>query len=168
MTLKSLVGFIWKQLQKIMYFLISLLSLTAITIVVLYLLKIKPYVVTTGSMQPAIPVHSICFVNENIPLETIEIGEVISFRIGDNILVTHRITDIQDDEYFTKGDANNTEDASSVTKENYIGKTILVFPKVGIILIYLHSKRGKIVAVTLMILLLILSFLPEKRDGAAK
>ena len=162
--LKSIILFVWKQFQKIISFFTSLLIFIAIAVVILYLLKIKPYVVTTGSMEPAIPVHSVCFVNENIPLEGIEIGEVISFRIGDNILVTHRVTDIQDDEYFTKGDANNTEDASSVTKENYIGKTILVFPKVGIILIYLHSKRGKIVAVTLIILLLILSFLPKKEQ----
>ncbi len=164
MILKSIILFVWKQLQKIISFLTSLLIFIAITVVILYLLKIKPYVVTTGSMEPAIPLHSVCFVDENIPLESIEIGEVISFRLGDNMLVTHRVTDIQDDEYSTKGDANNTKDAASVTKENYVGKTILVFPKIGIVLIYLHSKRGKIVAVTLMILLLILSFLPKKEE----
>ncbi|HAJ97916.1 MAG TPA: signal peptidase I [Ruminococcus sp.] len=162
--LKSTVRLIWKQIQKIISFLTSLLIFTAITVVTLYLLKIKPYVVITGSMEPAIPVQSICFVNENVPLENIEIGEVISFRLGEDTLVTHRVTEIHDGEYTTKGDANNTEDVATVTKENYIGKTTLVFPKVGIILIYLHSKRGKIVAVTLIILLLILSFLPKKEE----
>lgn len=164
MILKSIILFVWKQFQKIISFFTSLLIFIAIAVVILYLLKIKPYVVTTGSMEPAIPVHSVCFVDENIPLESIEIGEVISFRLGDNMLVTHRVTEIHDGEYTTKGDANNTEDVATVTKENYIGKTFLVFPKIGIILIFLHSKRGRIVAITLMILLLIFSFLPKKEE----
>ncbi len=113
-------------------------------------------------MEPAIPVHSICFVNENIPLENIESGEVISFRIGDNMLVTHRVTEIHDNEYTTKGDANNTEDAAPVTAENYIGKTVFVIPKAGIAVLYLHTRHGKIAAVTIIAALLILSFLPKK------
>ena len=75
MILKSIILSVWKQIQKIISFLTSLLIFIGITIVILYLLKIKPYVVTTGSMEPAIPVHSVCFVDENIPLESIEIGE---------------------------------------------------------------------------------------------
>ena len=46
--------------------------------------------------------------------------------------------------------------------ENYIGKTVVIIPKLGYILIFLHSKKGKIAAITLIVLLLILSFIPKK------
>ncbi|MBR1384925.1 MAG: signal peptidase I [Ruminococcus sp.] len=163
-ALTAILKRLWKLIQHIVSFLTTLFILAAMTVATLFLLKIKPYVVTTGSMEPAIPVSSICFVDENIPLASIEVGEVISFRLGDDILVTHRVTAIDHGEYTTKGDANNTEDAAPVTSENYLGKTVFVLPKLGVILIFLHSGRGKIAAVTLIILLFILSFLPKKEQ----
>ena len=132
--------------------------------VVLYLIRIKPYVVTTGSMEPAIPVRSICFVNEKISLESISVGEVISFRLGDDALVTHRVTAINGGDYTTKGDANNTEDSAPVTKENYVGKTVFVIPFVGVVPIFLHSTRGMIAAVTVILLLIIISFIPKGKN----
>lgn len=162
MILKNILYWVWKQIQKVISFLTALLIITAVIVITLYLAKIKPYVVTTGSMEPAIPVRSICFVNENIPIEEIEVGQVISFRVNDNMLVTHRVTEINEGKYTTKGDANNTVDAAPVTADNYIGKTVVIIPKLGYILIFLHSKKGKIAAITLIVLLLILSFIPKK------
>ncbi len=165
---KSVIRFIWKYIRKFTSFLTTLIIISAFVITALFLMKIKPYVVTTGSMEPAIPVKSVCFVNENIPLENINVGEVISFRISNDVLVTHRVTKISGEEYTTKGDANNTEDFSTVTKQNYIGKTVFVIPKVGFILICLHSRKGRIIAVTLIVLLLILSFIPENKNQKSK
>ncbi len=149
--------------RRILSFLVTVIIIIAAVVTVLYLAGIRPYVVTTGSMEPAIPVHSICFVNENTPLRDISTGDVIAFRSGSDLLVTHRVTEINGGEYTTKGDANNTVDSSAVTSDNYIGKTSVIIPKAGVIIIYLHSRRGKIAAVTIIILLLILSFMPEKK-----
>ena len=91
---KSVIRFIWEYIRKFASFLTTLVIISAFVITALFLMKIKPYVVTTGSMEPAIPVKSVCFVNENIPLENINVGEVISFRISDDVLVTHRVTKI--------------------------------------------------------------------------
>ncbi len=161
--LKSIILFIWNWFEKLMSLLTTLIIIAALVLSVLFLMKIKPYVVKTGSMEPAIPIKSICFVNENIPFETIQVGEVIAFRMGET-LVTHRVTEMNDGAYITKGDANKTEDLAAVTSENYIGKTIFVIPKIGFLLIYLHSPKGKIVAVTLIILLFILSFFPKDEN----
>ena len=160
--LKKILLGIWKMIQSCISFLTTLIIVISIAITVLFLAKIKPYVVITGSMEPAIPVQSVCFVNERIPLEDVTVGEVVSFRMSENMFVTHRVSAISDGKYITKGDANNTEDASPVTTENYIGKTVFVIPKVGYILSFLHTKKGKIVAATIIVLLLILSFLPKK------
>ncbi|MBR0484012.1 MAG: signal peptidase I [Oscillospiraceae bacterium] len=165
---KFLLRTVWKLIQKTVSFLTTVVILTALTVSVLYMMKIKPYVVTTGSMEPAIPVHSICFVNENIPLEQISVGEVISFRIGAGQLVTHRVSDIHEGEYTTKGDANNSEDHAPVTLDNYIGKTAVVIPKAGIIIIFLHTRTGKYIAVSVILLLLILSFIPTKKNLSAQ
>ena len=158
----TLLG-IWKILRKAVSFLTSLIIVTAMTVTVLFLAHIRPYVVVTGSMEPAIPVQSVCFVNENFPLEKIAVGEVISFQLGENTLVTHRVVSIKDGEYTTRGDANSMEDASPVTAANYIGKTVLVIPKVGFILSYLHTTGGKITAISLIVLLILLTFLPAKK-----
>lgn len=148
-------------LQKTAACLSALFSLMVSAIIILFLTGIKPYVVTTGSMSPAIPVYSICFVNENTPFKEISVGDVITFRTGDNLHVTHRVTAISGDTYITRGDANNMDD-SPVTAEKYIGKTVFVVPKIGIVLVYLHTGTGKIAAASLIILLLIPVFLPDK------
>ena len=141
-------------LQRLLSLAASLVILTAIVTLGLYAAGIKPYVVVTGSMEPAIPVRSICFVNENVPLETIKVGEVISFRLSDNMLVTHRVVAVTDGAYTTKGDANNIADAAPVTAENYIGKTVFVIPKLGVLLVLLHTAGGKIAAAALALVLL--------------
>ncbi|MBQ8920870.1 MAG: signal peptidase I [Oscillospiraceae bacterium] len=146
----------------------TLFILAALTLTVLYLAKIRPYVVTTGSMEPAIPVHSVCFVNENTPLSSIAAGEVIAFRMEGGMLVTHRVTAVSGGKYTTKGDANNTEDGPSVTAENYIGKTVFVIPKLGTVMIFLHSSAGKILAAAVIVLLLAASFIPQKKKPAAQ
>ncbi|MCR5109953.1 MAG: signal peptidase I [Ruminococcus sp.] len=161
-TIKGIILCIRKVLKKTVSFLTTIIILIAFSVTFLFLAKIKPYVVISGSMEPAIPVQSVCFVNERIPLADIAVGEVISFRMGENKPVTHRVTSISEDKYTTKGDANNIEDATPVTAKNYIGKTVLVIPKVGYFLSFLHTKKGKIIIITLIVLLFILSFIPTK------
>jgi len=47
----------------------------------------------------------------------------------------------------TKGDANNTEDSTKVADENFIGKTLFWLPHFGKIVLFAHSRKGKIVLV---------------------
>ena len=144
-------------------FLSTLFIITALTVTGCYLFKIKPYVVMTGSMEPAIPVSSICFVNETVPADSIKTGDVIAFRSGE-MLVTHRVTAINEGRFTTKGDANDTEDAAPVTAENYIGKTVLTIPKAGIVIRFLHTIWGKITAGAVIVLLIAVSFKPKERS----
>ena len=165
--LNAMLGLTRKMIHKVTVCLSALLLLAALTILGLFIAGIRPYVVTTGSMEPAIHVNSVCFVNENTPLDEISVGDVISFRKGENTAVTHRVTAISGSEYTTKGDANNTEDFSTVTAANYIGKIVFVIPGMGSVLNYLHTRRGLITVITLAVFLLILGFLPDKEKKAA-
>ena len=69
-------------IRKVSVILSTLLIITALTVFVLFIAGIRPYVVKTGSMEPALPVGCLCFVNENTPLNEISVGNVISFRMG--------------------------------------------------------------------------------------
>ena len=153
-----------KAFGIIVSILTTVIIVTTIVVIILFFAKIKPYVVVSGSMEPAIHVKSVCFVNENIPLENIEPGDVISFRMNDNMLVTHRVTAVSDGTCTTKGDANPIEDASPVTKNNYVGKTVFVVPKVGAVMILLHSTWGRIAAGGIIALLFILSFIGKEKQ----
>ena len=126
------------------------------------------YAVQSGSMEPAIQTGSAVLVETKTGLNGIAVGDVICFEAANGTPVIHRAVRVAVEGIETKGDANNTEDFSTVTKQNYIGKTVFVIPKVGFILICLHSRKGKIIAVTLIVLLLILSFIPENKNQKSK
>ncbi|SHI39494.1 signal peptidase I [Lutispora thermophila] len=91
-----------------------------------YISSIGPYKimkVITGSMIPAIDVGDIIIAKEP-DIDSLRVGDIITFRIPGNILVTHRIVDIrQDGSFITKGDANLQEDTGIwVGESNIVGK----------------------------------------------
>ncbi|MDQ0268347.1 signal peptidase I SipW [Cytobacillus purgationiresistens] len=105
--------------------------------------------VLSGSMEPTFQTGSIIAVN---PLngeekKALKAGDVITFQTKDDILVTHRITDVQTNEshvmYETKGDNNNAIDLELVLAENvtavYSGFTI---PYAGYFVDFAQSKEG--------------------------
>ena len=124
------------------------------------------YVVLSGSMLPEIKVKDIV-VTKKISADKLEVGDIITFIAPDSryggISITHRILEKYYDEslgtysYRTKGDANNTADASLVPNDNILGKVILKIPKLGYIQDLLTSKGGLIIVV-LIPCLVILSY----------
>jgi len=73
-----------------------------------------PLAVTSGSMEPAVPVHSMIFVEEVAPAD-VRVGDIITFDPpGRTTRVTHRVVARERSGsrwYFkTKGDANPTVD----------------------------------------------------------
>ena len=137
----------------------------AIAIAILFAVGIKPFVVITGSMEPAIHIGSICFVNENVDFESIQTDDVISFRAGKSTMVTHRVIEVTPEGLTTKGDANNTTDVSQVTKENYVGKIVFNIPKAGRMMLFLQNQTGRILVGTLIIVLLLLSLMPDEDES---
>lgn len=135
-----------------------LFIIIALSFIVLYLFGFRFYVVTTGSMHPTISAGSICLVNRNTPFHDVVAGDIISFSIGENMLVTHRAVSIDADGITTKGDANNTADAAKVTEANYAGKTVWSAPKLGYAVTFLKSKPGIIIVVAFFILLMLPTF----------
>lgn len=100
---------------------------------------IKPYIVLSGSMEPTIQTGSICFINErNIDLE---LNDVICYKSGD-MNITHRVVEITNGGYVTKGDNNDTRDFGLVRKNQIQGTTILHIPYLGYIVMFLKTPQG--------------------------
>lgn len=92
----------------------------------------------TGSMEPAIPVHSF-IVTEAVDPEGLQVGDIITFRSTESklegALNTHRITSVYEEGgqlmFHTKGDANAVEDSEPVSSINVVGKVVFVSAALG-------------------------------------
>ncbi|MBI2009735.1 MAG: signal peptidase I [Candidatus Chisholmbacteria bacterium] len=111
-----------------------------------YSVPIKPYVVMSGSMEPAIPLGSVVFVKPK-PFGYAQ-GDIITFITGKDLPVTHRVNDLaQDGEdqeilYQTKGDANKSVDQGLVHKDDIIGAVTLSVPYVGYAVDFAKKPQG--------------------------
>ena len=56
--------------------------------------------------------------------------DIVTFK-SDNEYITHRIVTVNDNNYVTKGDANNAKDVA-ITKDKVIGKVIKISTKAGV------------------------------------
>lgn len=94
----------------------------------------------TGSMEPAIPVHSLVVV-ERVDAGELEVGDIITFKSTseslEGSLNTHRIVAVDDSGdgpvFRTKGDANAVEDSEAVRADNVVGRVVFVSAGVGVV-----------------------------------
>ena len=152
-----------KIVKKIIDTLITLLliCLVGFTLIsgdkVPYILGYRALNVLTGSMEPTIKQGSLVFIKD-VPYEDLQIDDVICFRPNNgNSKVTHRIVEKdENDEFITKGDANNASDVGTVSKDEFEGKVVLKISYIGSILYFLKSN----LIITIIIACIIL-FIPE-------
>jgi signal peptidase len=108
------------------------------------------FIVTSGSMSPAIHVGDAVIIKSVDPAEArnLALGTLVTFRASNNprFLITHRITAVGSSAggqvyYETKGDANDTADASSLDPSRIEGTVTRVVPRLGSILVALRTPR---------------------------
>jgi len=103
---------------------------------------IRPSLIVSGSMDPALAVGDIAIVVK-VPTETIKVGDIIDYKLTRKVDVVHRVVAVQQTgnevQFATKGDANSGEDLEPVISENVIGKVIFKFPKVGWLAVVVKS-----------------------------
>lgn len=111
----------------------------------------KVYIVTSGSMQPAIKTGSLVIA---IPQNNYLENDVITFSSGPKTTTTHRImhksypAGIESDPlYQTAGDANKSFDTNHLLQKDIVGRVILSIPFVGLIMNLAKSPQGFILMV---------------------
>lgn len=98
------------------------------------LFPVQPRLISSGSMEPTIEVGDIA-ISAEVPIETIQVGDIIAFREGHRTVVVHRVFEIKEEgesnSFVTKGDANNAPDSDPVLPDNVVGKVVMVVPNIG-------------------------------------
>ncbi|MFA6518999.1 MAG: signal peptidase I [Candidatus Shapirobacteria bacterium] len=111
------------------------------------IIKTKPYIVQSGSMEPTINTGDIIIV---APQSKYYRNQVITFKDSEERVVTHRIVgDNQnsDGPFTTKGDANQTTDEEEITPAKIIGKVVFTLPKLGYVVAYSRTPTGLIILI---------------------
>ena len=118
----------------------------------------KSFKVLSGSMEPFIKTGNMIIV-KSIKSENIKVGDIITFKVSDKVLVTHRVKEIvkQASKSFfkTKGDANNVADVKLVSPNQVVGSYAYQIPGMGLIMSFAKSKRGFVVFILFPALLLL-------------
>lgn len=116
-------------------------------------------VVISGSMEPALSVDDLIL---NYVQTNYREGDIITFQKGDS-LTTHRIIEITDAGYVTRGDANNAADPDCVPSAAVIGRVVGVVPYIGSVLAVLKTPMGMFFLILTGLCMIELPFFFQRR-----
>ena len=125
---------------------------------------VSAYTIVSPSMVPNINVLDVIITTRVSDPSKIKVGDVITFNSTDyrssGVTVTHRVKKIEktsDGKYLftTKGDANNTEDATRQPFSSIYGKVLLRLPKLGYIQYILSTVLGWLLLIIVPTVLII-------------
>lgn len=103
----------------------------------------RPFIIVSGSMEPYMPTNSVV-VTKSTPFENISVGDVIVFDTAEYGLVMHRVVDVREQGYITKGDNNSDKDNWVVTKDMYITRVNSVHDSFVPFLTFLFGDMTKL------------------------
>ena len=134
------------------------------------------YVVSSGSMIPALEVYDVIVVEGNTPFEDVEKGDIIVFYSpklydqGKERVIVHRVSlDMSTDEQKivrTKGDANPSSIAGTdypITEKEYIGQVEYVVPQVGYITQILQPPINYIIIAVIIGVMIVKHFAGKEK-----
>ena len=120
-------------------------------------------IVASPSMTGAIEEGDAIIIKKS---DSYAVGDVITyFPADENFSVTHRIVKMEGDKFYTKGDANQSEDPDPVLIEQIAGKVAVKLDKVGYFIEWLKSPVGMIFAAAFIVLLILIIVIEDKRRG---
>ena len=162
--MKTTAKKIWNVVTTL---LVAAVVLLAIALVGVRLFGLQVYTVLSGSMEPAYHVGALLYDKKVDPAQ-LRPGDVITFMLDEETIVTHRIVEVVPDEedpsvirFRTKGDANAAEDGSLVHYKNVLGTPVFAIPKLGYFANFVQQPPGLYVAIAFGTVLVLLAFLPD-------
>jgi signal peptidase I len=145
------------------------LTLLAVAVALLLALGtaagLKPLVVLTGSMRPAIQPGDLLVVRQ-MPAGRIERGQIVTFarpgRPGETL--THRVVSVADNggnrrSVVTRGDANDRGERWTIAGDGTVGRYLFKLPDVGRLANAVATPTGRTVAIWLLAAALIAQIL---------
>ena len=124
--------------------------------------RVRFLCVLSGSMEPALPAGSLIGL-VSCPLSAVQPGDLVTYQMPDgHTRVTHRVTRTMSKKIYTKGDANQVEDALPVTEEELVGKVWVCIPLLGSCIMELRRGGLKTALAVCGAMILGLIFLRER------
>lgn len=149
--------------------LMTLILIIGFIFILLFIIGIKPYIVLSGSMEPAISKGSMSFINTHAKFSKVNTGDVIAYTSPTGDKVTHRVVRITEQGFETKGDRNDVSDGFLTTQDNYLGRNIFSVPGLGYAMQIIQTPRGRVVLiVTIMVILAAGFLLDDKKEKKPK
>lgn len=142
---------------------VILVVLLAIFLMGSRLVGLQVFNVVSGSMEPTYSVGDLLYV-KNVDPDSVKVGDPITFVLNEDLVVaTHRVVSIdrENNQFITKGDANETADANPVHFNNLIGVPVFSIPLLGYVSAFIQNPPGKYIAIVCGIALLAVVFLPD-------
>ena len=122
--------------------------------------------VMSGSMSGEFETGDTILIKKIGDESNLKIGDVVTYRIKTNTLVTHRIINItrtgESLSYTTKGDANNTEDIEKVTFSAIEGIYVKKLRLISNLIKFMQKSYGMVIIFTLPIVMIICVVNSEK------
>ena len=161
----------------ILVFLLLVLGVTALGLALKNERQLSPwgtgfFLISSGSMEPNLPVGSLIFVRE-VAADEINLNDIVTFFSSDgHDVITHRVIDVLIDqgEYtlITRGDANNTDDPP-LNYDRVIGRVTYSVPGVSYLAHRFSNIRFIGIAVIgVGIILFIIGILSAKKKDTVK
>lgn len=126
----------------------------------------KPFIVLSDSMEKTINVGDLA-ISKEIDSSEIAVNDIISFKTKDNIVVTHRVVEIQENNgekaFITKGDNNSQNDEGIVTEEQVEGKYQFKINGLGNVAMFIQTPIGMLISLGIPLVLLVIAQNAEKR-----
>lgn len=159
----------WRIVSKIVYWLVVLVvaSLAGLTLLATFApnkLTARFFVVQSGSMHPAISAGSLILVDKG---QNYYPGDIITYSRG-RTLTTHRLVEIRDQGFVTKGDANQATDSAVVKKEQILGKVVLAVPYLGYPVSFTKTLPGLILVVVIPATIIVYQELVNLKNDIVK
>lgn len=141
----------------------AIIVVFALVFVISRAFGIQIYTVISGSMEPQYHVGSVIFVKPTEPYE-IAVGDVITFKLTDSVIATHRVVriDTENESFYTKGDNNEYEDIEPVKFSELVGCPVFTLPLVGYVVVFLKSPLG--ISIIVLVIIINICFNKKQRE----
>jgi signal peptidase len=108
------------------------------------ILTLKPLIVLSSSMTPLLGVGDLVIVKPIEP-SNLKVGDILAFKDPagrKNVIITHRIVEIEDEKFQTKGDAVEEPDQFVVHAKDVVGIVIFDIPYLGYFFDWAKKKEA--------------------------
>lgn len=159
--MKKMIRRILKTISTVLIVIVVILGLLLVGVKAT---NIQVYGVLSGSMEPTYKTGSVVYVKE-VDTSELEAGDVITYQLDADTLVTHRIVEITEENgeraFVTKGDANEYADGGAVPENQVAGTPIFTIPYLGYLAMYIQSASGRYASIAFVGVVVLLMILPD-------